>query len=267
MKSLFRIEAVGKTDVGRVREHNEDDLGVFPELGLFFVADGMGGHRSGDIASRLAVAAMRELFEQTASRPDEPLPFPIDERKSHEENRLVCAVKLANRRLLELVARERVYSGLGSTIAAASIFDGRAQIAHVGDSRVSLLRDGRLRALTRDHTLINDYMSFVPALTPEEIEKIPKNIITRAIGMNDQMVVDSSSTPLSDRDVLLITTDGVHGLLEDAHMAMLLIEHPPATAAEKLIDAANRAGGHDNATCVVVRVTEERGGAASVVRR
>lgn len=257
MALTFRIEAHGKTDVGRVRQHNEDRFGCFPELGLYLVADGMGGHSSGDRASQLVVDVSQELFEQTAAPAEGAPPFEVDRRKSYQENRLVAAVQLANRRLCELSEREPMCRGQGSTVAAVSIFDGRAQIAHVGDSRVYRLRRGELEPLTRDHSLHMEYLQFMPHLTPEEIAAIPKNVITRAIGMNDKLVVDSRSEPLHGGDVLLLSTDGVHGLVPDRQIAAILLEHPdPAIAAEKLIEAALRNGGEDNATCLVVRVTE-----------
>lgn len=257
MAPAYRIEAHGTTDVGHLRMHNEDDFGCFPELGLFLVADGMGGHSSGDRASRLVVAVAREVYEETAARPEGALPFPADRAKSYQENRLVAAAQVTNRRLRELVERDPSCAGLGSTLAAVSVLDGRAQIAHVGDSRVYLLRGGALEPLTRDHSLVNDYREVMGELTPEQIESLPKNVITRAIGMTDRLVVDSRSLPLCDGDVLLISTDGVHRLVPDPQLAAILIEHPaPAKAATLLIAAALRNGGDDNATCVVVRVTE-----------
>lgn len=249
-----RVDAFGKTDVGLGREHNEDCFGCFDELGLFLVADGMGGHRTGERASRLVVDVARELFEATTRAESAP-PFPVDRSKSWQENRLVAALELGNRRLLDFVASDHCFCGLGSTVAAVSIFDGRAQIAHVGDSRVYLLRGGALEQLTRDHSLVNEYEAFLPDLTPEQIAAIPKNVITRAIGMQEKLVVDSRSLPLDPGDVILISTDGVHELVARDHLRAILLEHPePAAAAEKLVDTANRNGGSDNITCVVVRV-------------
>jgi PPM family protein phosphatase len=256
MALTFQLEACGVTDVGHQRYHNEDKFGCFPELGLFFVADGMGGHSSGERASALVVAVMRELFEETAAQTEGTLPFKMDETKSYQENRLVAAAQLANRRLWELCEREPTCRGLGSTVAAVSVFDGRAQIAHVGDSRVYRLQGGALEQLTRDHSLLNEYRQYKPDLTPEEIESLPKNVITRAIGMSAEVVVDSRSVPLCSGDVLLISTDGVHGLVPDQQITAILLEHPaPAAAAAQLIAAALRNGGDDNATCVVLRVT------------
>ena len=140
MALTFQIEAHGITDVGHLRQHNEDEFGCFPELGLFLVADGMGGHSSGDRASRLVVKVARELFEQTAQITEEAAPFKREKGKSYQESRLVAAAQLTNQRLCELVEREMSCKGLGATVAAVSVFDGRAQIAHVGDSRVYLLR-------------------------------------------------------------------------------------------------------------------------------
>ncbi len=258
MAPAFRIEAHGITDTGHRRRRNEDQVGCFPELGLFLVADGMGGQGSGELASQVAFDAVRELFEETAGQSEAPLPFTMDPSKSYEENRLVAAAQHANRRLRERIEQSRgMLNGLASTVAAVSLLDGRAQIAHVGDSRVYLLRGGALELLTRDHLLHNDYLQFGHELTPEQIAALPTNIITRAIGMSDSVVVDSRSMPLGDGDVLLLTTDGVHRLVPEWQISAILLEHQaPATSAEKLIAAALRNGGDDNATCVVVRVTE-----------
>lgn len=257
MAPAFTIEAHGITDIGP-RERNEDRVGCYPELGLFLVVDGMGGQGSGEVASQIALDAVRGLFEETASPSEAPLPFPADASKSYQENRLIAAAQLANRRFDELHKRHGgALRGMASTVAAASVLDGRAQIAHVGDSRVYLLRGGALELLTRDHTLRNDYLQLDVELTPEQLAMLPDNIITRAIGMQDTVVVDSRSLPLFDGDMLLLTTDGIHRHVPDPQIAALLLEHPaPAASAERLIAAALRNGADDNATCVVVRVTE-----------
>lgn len=253
----YRIEAFGRTDAGHVRCHNEDQVGCFPELGLFLVADGMGGQRTGDRASELVVSAMREAFGgEAAPAGGAPPPSPYRDRPDPEK-RLAGAVKLANRRVWELSERDVRYRGLGSTVAAVSAAGGRAQIAHVGDSRVYRLRGGALEALTRDHSLLNDYLRLKPDLTPEELAAVPRNVLTRALGLRDDVVVDTRSLPLDGGDVLLICTDGVHALVPDRQIAAILLEHPaPEAAADRLIEAALRNGGDDNATCVVLRVTE-----------
>jgi serine/threonine protein phosphatase PrpC len=256
MALTLRFEASARTDVGHMRQHNEDGFGCFPELGLYLVADGMGGHSSGDRASKLVVDTAREFFEETAAQTEGTATFDLDPNRSYQENRLVAAVALANQRVWELTERDPTCKGLGSTVAAVSLFDGRAQIAHVGDSRVYRLHAGALEPLTEDHSLLLEYRKLKPDLTPEEIASIPRNIITRAIGMSDRVAVDSRSLAVDGGDVLLLSTDGVHGLVPDDHLRAILLEHQaPAMAVEKLIAAALRNGGSDNATCVVIRVT------------
>lgn len=252
----FCIDAHGLTDVGHRRNQNEDLVGCFPDLGLFLVVDGMGGQGWGREAARITFDAVHELFAETAARGEGPLPFEPDPRKSYQENRLVAAVRLAHRRLADTMARAGGKKGMGAAVAAVSLFDGRAQIAHVGDCRVHLLRGGALEQLTRDHSLVNEVLQLGHELTPEQLAMVPKNVLTRAIGYTDELVVDSRSMPVDSGDVLLLTSDGVHSLVSQEQILALLREHPsPATACEELIAAALQNGGDDNATCLVVRLT------------
>lgn len=257
MAPTYLVEACGKTDVGLQRQHNEDEVGCFPELGLFVVADGMGGQSTGGWASEIVVASARDLFQETASDTRASLPFPLDAQKSYQENRLIAAARLGNLRIMEFCENKPWTKGLGSTIAALSIVEGRAQMVHVGDSRVSLLRDGVLSALTRDHTLLNDYIEHIPTATPEQLAALPRNVITRILGYNDKTVIDSRSLPVNGGDIFVVASDGLHCLVPEGQVQAILVEYSdPAKAAEELIAAANKNGGDDNVSCVVVKVTE-----------
>lgn len=251
----FSLDAKAVSDVGLEREINEDRAGSFPELGLFFVADGMGGSCAGDKASAAVFDTLVELFQRTAGQAHPSMPIEPDPTKTLEENRLNSAVTLSNLRILDLIKTNRMYTGMGSTVAAFSIQGANATIAHVGDSRVYRLRRGKLEALTRDHSLINEYRLYAPNLSAEEIENLPKNVITRAVGMGDKILVDTQQTDVQKGDVFLATTDGVHSLVSDEQLGSLLAESRNADeAAQRIIEAALKNGGSDNASCVVVLV-------------
>jgi protein phosphatase len=254
----MRLTYAGTSDVGRKRTHNEDAYLLLPEEHLCCVADGMGGHASGEVASRIAVEEMAEFFRMTGRDEEATWPFKMDPARSYDDNRLLTGVKLANLRIFERAATDQKLRGMGTTLVAASFpRGGRAMlVGHVGDSRAYLFRRGALRQLTEDHSLLNDYRKS-RALTPEEIEAFPhKNVIVRALGMKDTVEVDLLHEELEDGDVLLLCSDGLSGMVPDARMAELLRANVGdlRLASQSLVDAANEAGGGDNVTCVLAQV-------------
>jgi protein phosphatase len=254
----MRLTFAGTSDVGRKRTHNEDAYLLLPEESLCGVADGMGGHASGEVAARIAVEEMAEFFRLTGRDDEATWPFKLDPARGPDENRLLTGVKLANLRIFERAATDQRLRGMGTTLVAAS-FPKAGQhvlVGHVGDSRAYLWRRGALRQLTEDHSLLNDYRK-TRALTPEEIQAFPhKNVIVRALGMRDVVEVDLVREPLEDGDVLLLCSDGLSGMVPDPRIAEVVrasageIRH----AAQVLVDEANAAGGVDNVTCVLVHV-------------
>jgi PPM family protein phosphatase len=255
--AAMRLSHAGTSDVGRKRTHNEDAYLLLPEENLFCVADGMGGHASGEVAARIAVEEMAEFFRMTGRDEEATWPYKLDPARGYDENRLVTGVKLANLRILERAATDERLRGMGTTVVAASFprGGGAVLVAHVGDSRAYLLRGGAIRQLTEDHSLLNDYKK-TRALTPEEIEAFPhKNVIVRALGMKDVVEVDLLRAELKDGDVVLLCSDGLSGMVSDERVAELVRGHPRDLrgAAQALVDAANAAGGQDNVTCVLVQ--------------
>ena len=252
----MRLEAAGKTHVGMKRNHNEDNLLLLPEESLFCVADGMGGHSSGEIASKIAVNEVQEFFKYTAKDRDATWPFKMDKNRNYDENRLSTAVKVANSRIFEASQAEAKYRGMGTTIVSCYFIDGATLVGHVGDSRVYrfIAAEQKLVQLTEDHSLLNDYIK-AKKLTPEEIENFPhKNVIVRALGMKDSVVVDISRIPPQEGDVFLLCSDGLSGMVNDPKMSEILAKQPDLEkAAQQLIDAANAAGGNDNVTCILIR--------------
>jgi len=254
----MRLTYAGTSDVGRKRTHNEDAYLLLPEELLCCVADGMGGHASGEVAARIAVEEMAEFFRMTGRDEEATWPYKMDPARSYDDNRLLTAVKLANLRIFERAASDPRLKGMGTTIVAASFPKGGRSllVGHVGDSRAYLWRRGALRQLTEDHSLLNDYRK-TRALTPEEIQAFPhKNVIVRALGMRDVVDVDLLVQPLEDGDVVLLCSDGLSGMVPDARLAEVIRANAGdlKLAAQVLVDEANAAGGGDNVTCVLAQV-------------
>jgi serine/threonine protein phosphatase PrpC len=252
----MRLSHAGTSDVGRKRTHNEDAYLLLPEENLFCVADGMGGHASGEVAARIAVEEMAEFFRTTGRDEEATWPFRMDPARTYDENRLLTGVKLANLRIFERAATDERLKGMGTTIVSAYLPKGGSVllVGHVGDSRAYLVRNGVLRQLTEDHSLLNDYRKS-RVLTPEEIEAFPhKNVIVRALGMKDEVEVDVLAERFEDQDLLLLCSDGLSGMVPDARIGEILRLHRRdlRRAAQALVDAANEGGGQDNVTCVLV---------------
>jgi protein phosphatase len=253
----FRIEVAGETNVGRKRNHNEDNFGILVEYGLFMVADGMGGHASGEVASKMAVDALQEFFAATQEDPERTWPYKMDRTKGYEENRLITGIKLANLRIYETAQREARKRGMGTTFVGIFTANDGIYIAHVGDSRAYRFRDNKLEMLTEDHSLLNDYIK-MKRLTPEEIANFPhKNVIVRALGMKDTVKVDTRFEIPQLNDIYLLCSDGLSGPVLDPDIAEILSKHSDIQAAtSKMIERANENGGPDNVTCVLVRWTQ-----------
>ena len=254
----MRAIASGLTDVGLQRDHNEDSYAVLSEYDLFIVADGMGGHRAGDVASRLATDAIAEFFRSTAQE-DATWPFHFDTSLSEDENRLVTGIRVANRRIFDRSIRSRDCAGMGTTVVGAlySRKKNRLFIGHVGDSRAYRVRRGNIQQLTRDHSLINDYLQAMPELTEEQRAELPKNVITRALGMQDSVAVDLVSDEPQLLDVYLLCSDGLSGMLTDEQILDVVSSSTDTNEiCRRLIQKANENGGEDNITALVVRFDE-----------
>lgn len=251
----MRLEVAGQSHVGMKRPHNEDSFLLLPEEKLVCVADGMGGHSSGEVASRIAIDELSEFFKMTSRDQEATWPYKMDKSRNYDENRLVTGIKLANIRIYEHAASEHGLERMGTTIVSVHFAGQQAYVAHVGDSRVYLYRRGELRQLTEDHSLLNDYLK-TKKLSPEEIESFPhKNVIMRALGMGDAVQVDVSRQDVEPGDVFLLCSDGLSGMVNDGVITNVLGKtRELGKACEQLIDMANAAGGNDNVTCVLARV-------------
>ncbi|MCL2724191.1 MAG: Stp1/IreP family PP2C-type Ser/Thr phosphatase [Polyangiaceae bacterium] len=255
----MRAIAAGASDVGLLREHNEDSFIVLKEYDLFVVADGMGGHRAGDVASKLATETISEFFKSTAND-DVTWPFHFDTNLSEEENRLLTGIRVANRQIFERSTHSREYHGMGTTVVGA-MFSGRKKrmyIGHVGDSRCYRVRDKQIQQLTRDHSLINDYLLAMPELTDEQRSELPKNVITRALGMQDQVVVDLQHDDPRPGDIYVLCSDGLSGMVADDEILTIVNATTDIReACMQLIARANEHGGEDNVTAVLIGIEGE----------
>ena len=250
----LRIEVAGETNVGMKRTHNEDNFSIIEDAGLYIVADGMGGHASGEVASKMAVDALKEFFAATASDPERTWPYKMDRSKGYEENRLITGIKLANLRIYESAQRDPRQRGMGTTIVTMFAVEDGVYVAHVGDSRSYRIRDGKIEQLTEDHSLLNDYIK-MKRLTPEEIANFPhKNVIVRALGMKDTVKVDTRFEQPRAGDTYLLCSDGLSGSVPDTEMSTILCGSSDLRgAAARLIAKANENGGPDNLTVVLAR--------------
>jgi serine/threonine protein phosphatase PrpC len=257
MNRPLRIEVAGQTDVGRKRTHNEDNFAIIPEYGLYVVADGMGGHASGEIASKMAVDTLQEFFAATADDPERTWPYKMDRSRGYEENRLITGIKLCNLRIYEQAQRNAKQRGMGTTLVALFAVEDGVYIAHVGDSRVYRIRERHIEQLTEDHSLLNDYKK-MKRLTDEEIANFPhKNVIVRALGMKDTVKVDTRFEAPQAGDLMVLCSDGLCGPVTDEGLLEIVLgSRDLPTAAQRLIESANENGGPDNITCVLARWIE-----------
>ena len=240
------VEQYSGTDTGRQRRANEDSL--LARAPLFVVADGMGGAQAGEVASRMAVDAFRRGLDDRAS--------------SDPEGSLTTRAQEANARIYELSQANAERAGMGTTLTAAYVGVQEVSVAHVGDSRAYCLRDGELLRLTDDHSLVDELLR-QGKLTPEEAEDHPqRSIITRALGPEPTVEVDTRTHPARAGDVYLLCSDGLTTMLPESRVGEILRSEPGLRAAgETLMSAANEAGGRDNITVVLFRLEEARDGA------
>lgn len=246
------------TDVGRQRDHNEDSFAVLEEQGLFIVADGMGGHRAGDVASRLATESIADFF-RASDRDDVTWPFHFDVGLTEDENRLATGIRIANRQIFERSLRSRDCQGMGTTVVGALYSRKRQRlvVGHVGDSRAYRIRAGAIDLLTRDHSLVNEYLLAMPDLSEEQRAELPRNVITRALGMQDNVLVDLLADQPLPGDVYVLCSDGLSGMLADEEiLALVELAGEPHEACRRLIDEANEKGGDDNITALVIRFVD-----------
>jgi serine/threonine protein phosphatase PrpC len=256
----MRITSCGMTDVGVKRTNNEDNYLINDELNLFVVCDGMGGHVGGEFASAIAVNTVEEVLTSIEIRPDNE-GFDPDAHDGPVElmrEKLRYAIRLAGKRIFDKAVEETEYKGMGTTCLALIVDNGNAYLAHVGDSRGYLVRDGRIEQLTEDHSLVNERLR-AGLITEDEAKNHKlKNIITRSLGFMEDVEIDLQVRAVRRGDQFLLCSDGLSNLVEGEELESALVDHTPQVAARHLIETACERGGDDNVTVVVVRIDESR---------
>ncbi len=249
----MKIRYAAKTDVGMKRNHNEDYFSLIEDEQLFIVADGMGGHASGEVASKLAAETVGEFYQRTKDE-DATWPYKMDRSLSYIENRLVCGIKLANYKIFEAASRDLRYKGMGTTIVTSLIQGDKIYVGHVGDSRCYRVRNGSIAQITRDHSLLEDYKEAKPDMTEEEQRNFPhKNVITRALGMRDTVQVDIKPHQIMDGDYYIMCSDGLSGMIDDPNILRVVANGKSLErVVAELVDTANRNGGTDNITTLLL---------------
>jgi serine/threonine protein phosphatase PrpC len=253
--SALRISSEALTDVGRKRKGNEDAHSVDAGHKLYVVADGMGGHAAGEVASRIAVDSIGEFVVLTAGDDEITWPFGLDETISYDGNRLKTAIRHANRKVLEATRENAELEGMATTVVAVLVDGDIANIAHVGDSRIYKWSDGEMTLLTSDHSWVNEQIQ-TGVISPEQARSHPlRNVVTRALGGRADLLVDIQALPVKSGEVLVLCSDGLTTMLPDEDIVAVLERSGGdiATAARNLVDEANERGGEDNITVVLMK--------------
>ena len=244
----------GRTDTGP-RPMNQDHFGWWPELGLFVVADGMGGHNAGEVASHLAVEAIHSFVAESAGSADITWPFGLDVAASIELNRLMTAVRLANRRIFSEGGKHVEMSGMGTTVVAVLVEGDRAAMVSVGDSRIYRWRAERLEQLTADDTWLASVLGHKEAEIADPAHPL-RHVLTSVVGTRDDVIPAGREEQLLAGDTFVLCTDGVHGRLDAASVARVLAANAGADKqAAGLVGEAIARGTSDNATAVVLSVS------------
>jgi protein phosphatase len=245
------------TDVGRIRDHNEDTYLLRPDLGVFLVADGMGGHQAGDVASAMVRLSVANFFEVLQAGNDySAFSAPEDQGLPRGARELAAAIRKANHDVYSAASENLLHHGMGSTVVAAYLppDEDQMHIAHVGDSRCYRIRDRRLELLTNDHSLVNEALALDPNMSEEDLARLPTNIITRALGMDPDVEIDVWSCNVAHGDTYLLCSDGLSGLISnDEILEALDLVEDASEVCDLLVALANDAGGLDNITALALK--------------
>ncbi len=255
--NMTSIEVFGLSDVGRKRKHNEDSFAFDAEEGLFVVADGMGGHAAGEVASKITVETINEFIAATRQKEEATWPFKYNHDLEFNSNRLAVAIEKANERVMAAVAAQPWLKGMGTTVVAGLLNEKILSLAHVGDSRAYLLRDGQLSCLTDDHSWVHEQIA-AGLITEDEARHHPlKNVVTRALGGGTSVMPDIIHVPLVHGDRFLLCSDGLSGVVTDEQLLSFISQQTDMQAcAEGLGQLALDSGSRDNVSAVMIEVTD-----------
>lgn len=252
----MKISSFGKTDTGKTRKNNEDSYVVDDPGGLYAVADGIGGHEGGEVASRMAIEGLSQIVREPCSGADNTPAHGISAEGDATGSALSHAFTLVNETIRQAAAENPALLRMGTTLTALVFRETTAHLAHVGDSRAYRLRAGVLTQVTDDHTVIADQVR-AGLLTPEQAQKSPyRHVITRALGIDPELMVDHQVLEVRPGDTILLCTDGLTEMLDDETIRRILEDASPQEAAERLVREANDRGGGDNITVVVLQIKD-----------
>lgn len=247
----MKLTSHGITDVGKKRTRNEDCLLVSDELGLYIVADGMGGHCGGEFASRLAVSTIDEVIQSLNTDPEATIISGVNSEETDHGDRLRYAIEVASQKIYDQGLYDQQLKGMGTTTAAMIISNGVANIANVGDSRVYHIRDSKMSQVTKDHSLISEQVRAGIISEVDAKKHKLKNIITRSVGYQEEVEIDIFKVPLQDGDRLVICSDGLTNMVDDENICRTAEKGDVKDACRKLIGLANERGGEDNITVIL----------------
>ena len=250
---MIVIESAGITDRGKKRQANEDSLFLEDSLGLYVVADGMGGHLAGEVASRLVVDTIGDYIKNGHESTGKASPLNGDENLSPEANRLLSGIHLSNKVVHETARTNSSYRGMGSTVSAVYFTEGTCIAANVGDSPIYLIRDGNIKLLSVPHTVIAEQT----ALDPENAARLGmefRHVLTRAMGTEESVKADIYEVQCFKDDILVISSDGLSDKASPEEIQQLVAGNGSDAACRRLVDLANERGGDDNITAIVLKV-------------
>ncbi|CAB1061215.1 Protein serine/threonine phosphatase PrpC, regulation of stationary phase [Olavius sp. associated proteobacterium Delta 1] len=250
---MIAIESAGITDVGKKRRGNEDALFLDDTLGLYVVADGMGGHRAGEIASQLVVKTISRYILQSKNNGDAEKHIHPNNTLSHEANRLLSGIRLSNKVVHEASLDNEACRGMGSTVSAVYFTDGTFIVANVGDSPIYLIRDGKIKLISVLHTVMAEQAAINPA-NAQKLGREFRHVLTRAMGTDGSVNADIYEIQCFKDDILVISSDGLSDKASPDEILELVIQNGLDTACQKLVKLANDRGGDDNVTTIVLKV-------------
>ncbi len=252
-----RVKLVGETDIGKVREHNEDTIAFDPEIGLLVVADGMGGYNAGEVASGIAVKTIVNLVHESVEREDQRINDPAT-GMSRSSIILRDAIHRANKIIYQTARTQPQCEGMGTTVVSALFFDNKIAVAHVGDSRLYRLRSDKFEQVTMDHSLLQELVDRGFYSAEEAQRAANKNYVTRALGVEPNVEVEMQEVPVQKGDFYILCSDGLSDMVEDddIHLTISTFGANLDTVAKQLIQLSNDNGGRDNISVVMAHVLE-----------
>ena len=248
----MEIKVYGNTNIGRVRKNNEDAYGIYPDLSLFIVADGLGGHAGGEVASRLAVETIKDGLVSTESyRPSVEI-----------KDRIIEAIRGANDRIIQQANIMYDLKGMGTTVVVVKLEEDNAMIAHVGDSRMYLIRKNKITQITKDHTVVEEYIRLGLLTLQEALYHPNRHMLSRALGVSYDIDVDVADIQIAEGDIIILCTDGLTNMLSEKEILSAITELMPSPEkiTDRLITLANNHGGIDNITVITICIEQNNKG-------